>query len=213
MARACRCCVLTSSLACALAASRCSRPSSTVADAGAAPVASFLPPPSATPRSAENPSHDAATPWDLLGKAYAGSDELDNGPPAAPNETSNNELFNFEILTATRCHPPISTDAGDTVTLGLRVRVVGKTERFFVSPRDVKLTHAGAIVSATLDDAGARCEPRLKPTQVARGHQASGFVVFDVPVKLVDQLEVTYHPTRWGGAPAVQVPLPKMTDR
>ena len=151
---------------------------------------------------------------------------IEQPPPADAGPALETPLYSFLLERVVRCTP---VDAGvaagtaaqvdaaalssEMVTFGFEVRIRARSERLFVSPRDVKVKDGGIIFSSLMQGAGARCEPRLTPKTVMRGAETVGFVSFEIPLSETRrQLELAYEPTRWGGAPPVTMRLPECLD-
>jgi hypothetical protein len=93
------------------------------------------------------------------------------------------------------------------VRVGVFVEVLSKYDNFFLAPRDVKLEKGGVILDAERDvKPGAECSPLLTPTTMMHARTHGGVVVFQVPDEafLKDGV-VAFKPTRWGGAPRVEI--------
>lgn len=169
-------------------------------------------------------SGDAAPPEDKWAKKLIPPEALQAPAPPAADAGSALEtpLYSFLLENVVRCVPsdagapaPAQADAAPSsqmATFGFEVRIHARSERLFVSPRDVKVRDGGIIFTSLLHGAGPRCEPRLKPTMILRGAETAGFVVFEIPLDETRHLELAYEPTRWGGAPPVTMRLPECLD-
>jgi hypothetical protein len=87
------------------------------------------------------------------------------------------------------------------MVFGAEVEITAKTA-LGISPRDVVLRSGGILFYANLDLERklAGCLPLLGRPRLKTGESAKGFVVYDVPSPKPPNLELTYQPTRWGGA-------------
>jgi hypothetical protein len=91
--------------------------------------------------------------------------------------------------------------------IGVELELTAK-QPLNVSPRDLRLSSGGMIFRAS--DGKRRlagCEPLLEPRGLQSGKTAKGYVMFDVPPPEPPNLELTYTPTRWGGASSVVTKL------
>jgi hypothetical protein len=93
--------------------------------------------------------------------------------------------------------------------VGVTVHVGAKFDEFFVSGRDVTIVKGGVIIQPEVNPKpSAGCSPLLEPKTLRHDQVASGVVVFQVEDEaFVRSSTIAYQPTRWGGAPHVQVPV------
>jgi hypothetical protein len=93
--------------------------------------------------------------------------------------------------------------------IGVTVHVAAKFDEFFVSDRDVTIEKDGVIIQPEVHPTpSAGCSPLLEPKALRHDQLASGVVVFQVEDEaFVRSSTIAYQPTRWGGAPRVQVPV------
>ena len=91
--------------------------------------------------------------------------------------------------------------------VGVTVHVFAKFDELFVAGRDVTIEKDGVIIRPEIDPKpSAGCSPLLEPRTLRHDQVASGVVVFQVPDEaFVRSSVIAYEPTRWGGAPRVQV--------
>jgi hypothetical protein len=171
--------------------------------ASAAPQDSVLPvaaAPSAAP-SASAPSGsvaEAASPDDSFGGSI--------GPPL---ETP---MYQFKVQEVKRCEAaaPQTDAAPSPLLIGLRVQVTAKVDQLPAFGRDITLEGGGVVYRSALPSPpGSRCTPLLGPKQLHANQDVSGFAVFTIPADVnLRGLTIAFQPTRWGGAPRVQMPLP-----
>jgi hypothetical protein len=107
--------------------------------------------------------------------------------------------------------------AGAFPTLGFTVEVAPKQGQIFVSPRDVALERGGIILEAKyLDQKPVHdCTPLLPQRQIRVGQSVRGTVMFDIPPSFSSgsgPIKLSYRPTRWGGAPRVEVKIEPCLD-
>ena len=107
-------------------------------------------------------------------------------------------------------------DAGARPRIGVSVRVTSRHE-LFVASRDFALKRGGILVDPERFDVKvtAKCSPLLPQKEIQPGQVARGFVVFDLPPSFQagrGEIALVYHPTRWGGAPRVSIPVPACLD-
>ena len=94
----------------------------------------------------------------------------------------------------------------ESVVIGALVEITAKG-RLSISPRDMQLASGGIIFYGSIDDKRRLpgCTPLLKRSMIQNDGVAKGYVLFDVPLPEPRSLELTYRPTRWGGATPVRV--------
>ena len=75
--------------------------------------------------------------------------------------------------------------------------------------RDVTIEKDGVIIRSEVNPKPSTgCSPLLEPRTLRHNQVASGVVVFQVADEaFVRSSTIAYQPTRWGGAPHVQVPV------
>jgi hypothetical protein len=136
------------------------------------------------------------------------------GAAVSPGEWIESSLYRLRLEQLQRCALPDPQQGRRSTWLGVLVRVEAKSAMLFVSGRDFALQKDGIILEATYLDAPALsgCS-RLLPQKQLRQHQAAhGVVLFELlPSFQAGRSDpvLVYHPTRWGGAGAVEVKLPR----
>jgi hypothetical protein len=129
--------------------------------------------------------------------------------------------YKFKVSGVTPCAIPTpprsasSDGAAESVPvdrpqrIGVTVHVAAKFDEFFVSGRDVTIEKDGVIIQPEVHPAPSTgCSPLLEPRTLRHDQVASGVVVFQVEDEaFVRSSTIAYQPTRWGGAPRVQVPV------
>jgi hypothetical protein len=91
--------------------------------------------------------------------------------------------------------------------IGVTVHVAAKFDEFFAAGRDVTIEKDGVIIRPEVNPKpSAGCTPLLEPRTLRHDQVAGGVVVFQVPDEaFVRSGIIAYEPTRWGGAPRVQL--------
>jgi len=180
------------------------------------------------PPSAVAASDAAAAPPARAGAAADAAAPADAGAVAAeaPGLGSwlENPSYAFRLDEIRRCGTPpprAATDGGvaraDRPWLGFVVRVKAKVDEIFVSPRDVSLERGGIILDAKYIDQAPlpNCAPLLPQKQLKAGGMAKGIVLFELAPSFQSSpapITLAYRPTRWGGAPRVEVKLRPCLD-
>jgi len=124
------------------------------------------------------------------------------------------DLHSFKVLSLRTCGKltgSAAAEAAETegmIAVGLEVQITAKTT-MAIAPRDVLLRSGGTLFHAGLDLQQKRkgCIPVLQSTRLKARQAARGFVLFEMPSSMAGKLELTYQPTRWGGATPVHVAL------
>lgn len=119
--------------------------------------------------------------------------------------------YKFKVTSVRRCTAP-TPNAGPPdrpLRVGVTVHVFSKYDQLFVTPRDVALEHDGVVLDSERDaKPGPDCAPALAPVRANHDQTVSGVVIFQVPDEaFVREGRATFHPTRWGGAPRVEIQL------
>jgi hypothetical protein len=133
---------------------------------------------------------------------------------AALSEWLEASLYQFKASTIQACPASASSNGGvpapnASPRLGINVQIRAKVDSLLASPRDVTLEREGVILQAELNP-NSTCGTPLPTKQLRRGESALGLVLFDLPDANFAQGSVLrFKPTRWGGAPAVAVEIPK----
>jgi hypothetical protein len=161
----------------------------------ARPNASVPPPAPAVPL--------ASGPHAAAEQAYPGQDQ-------SVGKWVESSAYKFRVTDVVRCADPAP---GETVPedrkvrVGAFIQVFSKFDQFFLTPRDVTLEKGGVILDSERNaKPGPECKPLLEPMRVMHDQTRGGVVVFQVPDEsfLKDGV-VAFNPTRWGGAPRVEV--------
>jgi hypothetical protein len=132
----------------------------------------------------------------------------------ATGEKLETDTFSFKVLSFRTCGEATGAGSRDTpeadarLVLGAEVEITAK-KSMATSPRDVVLRNGGILFYANLDlkRTLSGCTPLLERPRLKASQAARGFVLFQVPSPRPATLELTYQPTRWGGAPVVRVEL------
>lgn len=116
------------------------------------------------------------------------------------------DVFHFTLLGSRLCEK-------DGKVAGVEVEIEAKA-RLSVSPRDVVIGKGGVTYNASLDVSRklSGCAPLLPISSLRKGQTARGFVLFDLPSRPGEDLQLIYQPTRWGGAGYVTVPLEQWSE-
>jgi hypothetical protein len=154
------------------------------------------------------------TPLRVNGAAADGAG--DAAAPAA-GDWIETPSYKFRFAGLKRCGAAEEAGAGAFSTLGFAVEVAPKQGQIFVSPRDVALERGGVILEARYLDQKPlpNCAPMLPQRQIRVGQSVRGTVMFDVPPSFSSgsgPIKLSYRPTRWGGAPRVEVKIPPCLD-
>jgi hypothetical protein len=134
---------------------------------------------------------------------------------AAIGEWAIASQYDFRVIKVRRCGAEPQAKQPGPLHLGVQVEVKAKVHEVIASSRDVTLERDGVILQSELKpEPGAACTPLLEPKLLDRGQSATGFVVFEVPEEaFARSAKLAFKPTRWGGAPRVQVDVPECLDR
>jgi hypothetical protein len=168
-------------------------------------------PPVARPRSsveAPAPAPTASQPSDPAAAARAGMLESDAGV----GEWVESTAYKFKVSNIQRCADPQASPGSSEpqmLRVGVTVHVLSKYDELFVAPRDVKIEKGGEIMQSVVNPKPiAGCSPLLEPKTLRHDQVASGIAVFELPDDSYLRAGlVTFQPTRWGGAPRVEVKL------
>lgn len=137
---------------------------------------------------------------------------------AGVGEWVESTAYKFKVTALQRCAEPEArqrtpSDASPPedrpLRLGVVVHVFSKYDELFVSGRDVTIEKDGVIIQSEVNpEPSAGCAPLLEPRTMRHDQVNSGVVVFQLPDESFAQSGiVAYKPTRWGGAPRVEVKL------
>jgi hypothetical protein len=121
-------------------------------------------------------------------------------------------LYKLRLDDVHRCGGESSSDGA--VRLGVSVTITSLIDGLFLSPRDLSLEHEGVILQTEIaPKPDAACRRLLQTHQAKKGETTSGMVVFNLPSgKYAKRARLSFKPTRWGGAPTVEVALPDCLD-
>jgi len=149
-----------------------------------------------------------ATPDAAAAVGEAAADEPTSG------EWQENPTYKFRLDGFKRCG---GADGGQPSWLGFSVEVATKVGPLFVSPRDVSLARGGVVLEPSYLDQKPlpNCSPLLPQRQLRPGQSVRGVVLFEIPPSFKaasGPIELGYRPTRWGGAPHVEVKIPSCLD-
>ena len=114
------------------------------------------------------------------------------------------DVYFFKTLSVKQCE---STKT-KPIVIGVEVEIKAKRQ-LNISPRDVRLGSGGIVFYASVDPQRQEqgCEPMIRHGSLAKDQVVRGYVVFDVPAPEPPKLQLTYAPTRWGGAGSVVTTL------
>ena len=115
-------------------------------------------------------------------------------------------MYSFRVGEIRRCGP------GTPLRLGMIVSVVSRIDGLLLAPRDFALKHGGVILQTEINPKpeGA-CRSLLVSRSVLKGEVASAMVIFALPDESYARpARLAYQATRWGGAPALAVPVARV---
>lgn len=123
--------------------------------------------------------------------------------------------FKFRVKSVLRCADPAPGEIvpeDRKVRVGAVVEVFSKYDNLFVTPRDVTLEKNGVILSSERSaKPSAECKPLLEPQHLQHDQTRGGVVVFQVPDEsFLEDGVVAFKPTRWGGAPRVEIKVAEL---
>jgi hypothetical protein len=122
------------------------------------------------------------------------------------------DVYFFEAESVKPCKTPanVAASADALVVVGAKVRIKAKSRLTF-SPRELTLHSGGVAFNASMDVKRKLdgCAPLLQVSWLKKDDVIEGYVLFDVPQPEPKKLVLSYLPTRWGGASAVNVALPE----
>jgi hypothetical protein len=139
-----------------------------------------------------------------------------SGMDAGVGEWVESTAYKFKVTAIQRCAEPASPGTGDAspppdrpLRVGVAVHVFAKYDELFVAARDVTIEKDGVIIQPEVNPKpSAGCAPLLEPRSMRHDQINSGVVVFQLPDESFARTGiVAYKPTRWGGAPRVEVKL------
>jgi hypothetical protein len=126
--------------------------------------------------------------------------------------------YKFSVTRVERC---ADAPAGEKVPpdrpvrLGVSVDVFSKYDQFFLSARDITLEKAGVVIESELaPKPSAGCSALLPTKKLEHDQNEKGIAVFQVPDESFARGGVVaYKPTRWGGAPRVEIQVADVKSR
>jgi hypothetical protein len=188
-------------------------------------------PNSSTTKPAPHPSLSPATAIGKLGPVRPEEEQVQHHHPPAPTtalktvgkvgEELEGDVSYFKLVSIKPCedpkHPTPTSDAGAhdpaaRKVIAAQVEITAKV-KVNVNPRDIVLGHDGIIFPASVDPTRELkgCTPLLKYSFLHPKESASGYVLFELPTwgpgSNVNELNLVYHPARFGGAAQLYVKL------
>lgn len=165
-----------------------------------------VPAESSAPAPVPSAAPAAAPPGDVAASA-SGITELGFGTwaDAAP--------YRFRVTRVERCPRARSAPASASAArLGFSVQILSKYDGLLVHPRDLHLEKNGVIHDS--EPSGTGCGgPALTPIVAKHGQTVAGVVTFQLTTDAdARSAKVVFEPTRWGGAPRVEVSVPECLD-
>jgi hypothetical protein len=171
------------------------------------------PPPSSGPPPAGSAAPDRSAGTDTA-DAAATADNAEIGD-AGIGDWTDTMMYKFRLQEVKRCEAAaLAADAqAGPILLGVKMQVSAKIDQIMASARDVTLEGGGVVFRSSLTiPAGSKCMPPLGPKQLRHNETATGFAAFELPADTnLRVLTIAFQPTRWGGAPRVQIALPDST--
>jgi len=165
-----------------------------------------------TPSSATSPASLTSDGGSSLGVRQQAAETPFPGQDPNVGKWVETSAYKFKVSAVRRC-ADAAPDAGAPpdrpLRVGVTVQVFSKYDQLFVTPRDVRLERDGVVLDAERSaKAGPECSPALAPVRANHDQTVSGVVIFQVPDEaFVREGLATYQPTRWGGAPRVEIKL------
>jgi hypothetical protein len=178
----------------------------------------------AVPKPAPNPAEAIAK----LGPVVPETEQHQPPPSSKPLKTTGaigddleGDASYFKLVAMRPCTdgksaPPAgdggAPDPKARTIVAAEVEIVAKS-RVNVSPRDLTLRQGGIMFMASVDPKRELkgCTPLLKFSRLMPKESVKGFVLFDIPTwgpgSKLDELNLIYHPARFGGSIPVQVKL------
>lgn len=171
----------------------------------------------------------APKPIDVMAKLGPVKPEADHHQPPPPTtplktvgamgEGLEGDVSYFKLLSVKPCGDAKSREEAEArkdpkarAVYAAEVEIVAKT-RMNVSPRDLSLGKGGFSFMASVDPKRELkgCTPLLQISLLQPKQSARGFVLFDLPAwgpgSNVNELNLIYHPARFGGSTQVLVKL------
>lgn len=190
--------------------------------------------PSAKPPAVQSAQRSKPSPAEVVGKlgpVIPESEQVEHHHPPAPTtplktvgnvgEELEGDVSYFKLLSIKTCddpkHATPATDAGTQdptarKVVAAQVEITAKAN-VNVNPRDLTLGKGGLIFPSSVDPTRnlKGCTPLLKFSLLRPKESASGYVLFDLPTwgpgSNVNELNLVYHPARFGGAAQLYVKL------
>jgi len=162
-----------------------------------------------------------------LGPVLPEADHHHPPPPAktlktvgAIGEELEGDVSYFKLLSIKPCKDPKVPAVGSggapnpaaRNVVAAEVEIVAKT-KLAVNPRDLVLGKGGILFNASIDPKRELpgCTPLLKLSLLKAKQSAKGYVLFDLPAwgpgSNLNELNLVYHPARFGGSAQVHVKL------
>jgi hypothetical protein len=121
------------------------------------------------------------------------------------------DVYFFKTLSVKQCEGSPAAGGNAKIkplVIGAEVEIKAKRQ-LNISPRDVRLGSGGVVFYASVDPQRQEkgCEPMIRHGSLGAEQVIRGYVVFDVPPPEPPKLQLTYAPTRWGGAGSVVTTL------
>lgn len=126
--------------------------------------------------------------------------------------------YKFSVTRVERC---ADAPAGEKVPpdrpvrVGVSVDVFSKYDAFLLSSRDITLEKAGVVIESEMSPKpSAGCSALLPTKHLQHDQNETGVAVFQVPDEsFAKGGVVAYKPTRWGGAPRVEIQVADVKTR
>jgi len=162
-----------------------------------------------------------------LGPVLPEADHHHPPPPPKPLKTVGSmgdelegDVSYFKLLSIKPCKDPKAPAGGSggapnpaaRNVVAAEVEIVAKT-KLTVNPRDLMLGKGGITFNASVDPKRelAGCTPLLKLSWLKTRESAKGYVLFDLPASgpgsSLNELNLVYHPARFGGSVQLHVKL------
>ena len=171
----------------------------------------------------------APSPVDVMAKLGPVVPEANHHQPPPPEkalktvgvtgEELEGDVSYFKLLSIKPCGEVKSREEAEAkkdpkarAVYAVEVEIVAKT-RLNVSPRDLSLGKGGYTFTPSVDPKRELkgCTPLLQVTRLQPKETAKGFVLFDLPAwgpgSNLDELNLMYHPARFGGSTQLFVKL------
>ena len=134
-------------------------------------------------------------------------------PDAGFGEWVESTAYKIKVASIQRCADVegAPSDAARSMRIGVTVHIMSLYDEFFAAPRDLTIEKGGIIIPSEINPKpSAGCTPLLQPTSMRHDQVMTGVVPFQIADEsLLDSAVVAFKPTRWGGAPRVEVKITK----